>query len=455
MIQSTTSDSEVQFRTGSGPEADGPATTGVLARLRFWAGRGSVAFLDQALTSGTNFALSILLARYLAAPEYGAYAVTYAVFLLIANLYQGALMIPSMVLGPTTYAACQAGYIAAMVRIHGLLAVACAVVLLAAAAVCSWAGFGTELPGCLAAMAVATPAVLLQWLIRGSWYLRLEPVPAAWGAALYAILLIPGVLALQTWGLLTAVTGILMMGAAGLVSGLWLLIRIRPAWDASLTMREVWRESWRYGRWELGIALAAWLPSSFCYPVTASVLGEAQAGVLRALQNFALPVTQALTSVLRLAQPYLSARFGHDGQAPARPVWLLTTLAVAGASLYLGVVFVLREPLMNILYHGKFSDSIELLPFFILPVVLAAGTESVGLGLRAMRRSNRLLLGYVAASIVYVATGVLAARAAGLSGVAATLVLANLASFLTVALLFRHDCARAARQANQGGAAPR
>lgn len=429
------------FQAGSQP---GAGSMSAAERIRYWAGRGSIAFIDQALTSGTNFALSILLARYLGAPEYGAYAVTYAIFLLIANLYQGALMIPSMVLGPTTYANCQAEYIGTMVRIHGLLAAACGAALLAAAAVCNYAGFGTELPGCLAAMAIATPAVLLQWLVRGCWYLRLEPAPAAWGAAIYAVLLIPGVLLLHGAGLLTAVTGILMMGAAGLASGGWLLLRIKPEWRGALTMSGVWRESWQYGRWELGIALAAWLPASFCYPVTASVLGEAQAGVLRALQNFALPVTQVLTSVLRLAQPYLSGRFGQDGRAPGRPVWLLSALALAGASLYLAVVFVFRAPLMSILYHGKFSEAVDLLPFFVLPAVLAAGTESIGLGLRAMRRSNKLLLGYGAASVVYVMTGVAAARAAGLSGVAATLVLANAAALVTVAALFRHHCRLAA-----------
>lgn len=424
---------------------------GTSADLRYWAGRGSAAFLDQALTSGTNFALSILLARWLAAPEYGAYAVTYAIFLLIANLYQGALMVPSMVLGPTTYADRQNEYIGSMVRIHVLLGAACAAALLAAAAICAAAGFGTQLPGCLAAMALATPAVLLLWLVRGAWYLRLEPVPAVWGAALYAAILIPGVLLLQSAQLLSAVTGILTMGAAGLVSGLWLLARLKPVFGGSLTMRAVWGESWQYGRWEVAVAAAAWLPTSLCYPVTASILGEAQAGVLRALQNFALPVTQALTSVLRLAQPFFSGRFGQDGRAPGRPVWLLTSVTLAGAGLYMLLTALFREPLMAGLYRGNFSQAVDLLPWFVLPAVLAAGTESLALGLRAMRRSNKLLLAYAAASVVYVLTGMPAARAAGLSGVAVTLILANVASFLTVAWLFRHQCRLAASAASSNG----
>ncbi len=414
------------------------------SRWRLWAGRGAVAFVDQLLTSGSNFALSIILARVLPAAEYGAYAVAFAIFLLIANLYQGALLTPSLLLGTARFADRKGEYAGAMIRLHYWLGAGCLALLGLAALAFATLSDKQDLARCLAAMAVATPAVLLLWLVRSAWYLRLEPGPAAWGAGLYAVVLVGGLLALRQLEWLTAVSGILMMGSAGMVAGMWLLFRLKPVWGGRLSVSEVWREGWQYGRWEMAIAFAAWLPASLCYPVAATVLGDSQAGALRALQNFALPVTQAMTSVLRLLQPYVSGKFGRDGESPARMVWLLTGLALAGTAFYLLIVSVLRRPLLGIAYSGKFLEAVDLLPWMILPAVLATGTESLAMGLRAMRGSKRLILAYLAASIVYLATGIPAARAFGLTGVASTLVLANLAGLVTVAVLFR----RQTKQAN-------
>ena len=88
------------------------------SRWRLWAGRGAAAFADQLLTSGSNFALSIILARALPAAEYGAFAVAFAIFLLVANLYQGALLTPSTLLGTTLFADRQGEYAGALVRLH-------------------------------------------------------------------------------------------------------------------------------------------------------------------------------------------------------------------------------------------------------------------------------------------------------------------------------------------------
>lgn len=410
--------------------------------VRGWLGRGSAAVADQLLTSGANFALSILLARWVTAEDYGAYAVALAAFLLVATVFQGALLTPSLILGTTRYADRGPEYVAAMVRLHGKLGGACALMLGCAAAIYGLFTAQGELARCLAAMAVTAPAVLLWWLARSAWYLRLNPAPAAWGALGYAVTLVGGVWLLRWQGWLSGETGILAMGAAGLATGLWLLWKLEPNWRGELTEAEVWRESWQFGKWEMGIALAAWLPASLCYPVTSAVLGQGEAGGLRALQNFALPVTQASTSVLRLLQPHVSGRFGADGKAPARLVWSLTAAVFAVAGLYLGLVWLLRAPLMAVAYGGRFGLAVDLLPWVVLVAVLSAGTESVAMGLRAMRGSRGILAAFLVAGAVYLISGVPAARALGLTGVVTTLVAANAIAFAIVAWRFLSEVKR-------------
>lgn len=432
----------------TGPAAELDAVTadgsrdGRMENVRGWLGRGSAAVADQLLTSGANFALSILLARWVTAEDYGAYAVALAAFLLVATVFQGALLTPSLILGTTRYADRGPEYVAAMVRLHGKLGGLCAVLLGCAAAVYGLFTTQAELARCLAAMAVTAPAVLLWWLARSAWYLRLDPGPAAWGAFGYAVTLLGGVWLLRWQGWLSGETGILAMGMAGLATGLWLLWKLEPNWRGELTEAEVWRESWQFGKWEMGIALVAWLPASLCYPVTSAVLGQGEAGGLRALQNFALPVTQASTSVLRLLQPHVSGRFGADGKAPARLIWGLTAAVFGAAGLYLALVWFLRGPLMAIAYGGRFGLAVDLLPWVVLVAVLSAGTESVAMGLRAMRGSRGILVAFLVAGAVYLLTGVPAARALGLRGVVATLVVANTIAFAIVTWRFQSEVQR-------------
>ena len=161
------------------------------------------------------------------------------------------------------------------------------------------------------------------------------------------------------------------------------------------------------------MASAIWIPANLCYPLTASVLGAAATGQLRALQNFVVPMAQGLSGVLRLAQPYFSARAGEGSRESIPAIWRMALIAMAGACLYLAAVTVFREPLMGALYRGKFAEAVPLLPWMVLSGVLAAGVESLAVGLRALRGSRQLLGAYAVAAIIYAAGGVPLARAAG------------------------------------------
>ncbi len=65
-----------------------------------WAGKGTYALADQALFSGANFLITVLLARSLQPAEYGAYSLAFAVFMLFATVH-AALLIPVIDVGAT------------------------------------------------------------------------------------------------------------------------------------------------------------------------------------------------------------------------------------------------------------------------------------------------------------------------------------------------------------------
>src|SRR5207244_12202458 len=61
------------------------------------------AVLDQGLISGSNFLLGILLARWTGAEQYGAYALAFAIFILVSIVYQALVLEPMTVFGPSVY----------------------------------------------------------------------------------------------------------------------------------------------------------------------------------------------------------------------------------------------------------------------------------------------------------------------------------------------------------------
>ena len=62
-------------QTPDSAEAQSVPTKGFgLAKFLRWMTKGGLAILDNGLISGSNFLLGILLARWLAPEEYGAYA---------------------------------------------------------------------------------------------------------------------------------------------------------------------------------------------------------------------------------------------------------------------------------------------------------------------------------------------------------------------------------------------
>ena len=83
-----------------------------------WIRGGILAVVDQGLMSGSNFALSILLARWLTPEQYGAYAVALSIFFFVSTVHQALLLEPMSVLGTSEYSGQWREYAGAMVWFH-------------------------------------------------------------------------------------------------------------------------------------------------------------------------------------------------------------------------------------------------------------------------------------------------------------------------------------------------
>lgn len=393
-----------------------------LAWLLAWGTKGSLALADQALFAGAQFVLNILLARWLAPAEYGAFAVAYSVFLLAAAVHSALLIEPMMVFGSGKYLKTRHSYLGIVLRGHWLLTVPVGLILFGVGFLVGRLN-SQPVGHALCALGVALPLILLAWLTRQASYIELQPGHAAAGGAVFFCTLLVFVQGLRAVVALTPATAVLAMGAAAsLATGLHLMW-LRPRWlrgPDELMPRKVALQHWRYGRWVLGAVFPSWTLLNLYYLALPIWFGLGTAGAFKALMNLAMPAIQALIAFAVLTIPLLVRHRDRGGnQLMWRTAWRVMSLFVAGAAAYFAVLRLFRVQIITLLYGDKYLQysGTPVLLLGLVPLVMAFSI-SFGIALRAYERPDRLFWGNVAASVVALSLGLWMAATWGVAGAA-------------------------------------
>jgi O-antigen/teichoic acid export membrane protein len=404
-----------------------------------WAKKGSLALLDQALISGSNFLLSILLARWLTVAQYGAFALAFSIFLLLASAHESLVTEPMMVFGPSSYDDRRREYLGAVLWIEAALGLVFVGVLVSAALVAHHYAARGDFAGALAALCVSTPCVFLFWVARYSFYLQQRPGRAATGSALYSAILLAGTALVFQRGVLSPFTAFLVIAFGALATAAFMLVRLKPVLKrgSNPDLRSVWNRHWDYGRWALGTAGMRWIPGNASYALTGTLLGLADVGTLKALLNFFLPLGQAVNSFGLVFQPYLSGVFGREGRSATRtPVRLLALLYLGGGIVYWVLLSVFRVPFLRLLYGGKFLESAHLVPWVCCGAVLTVVSYAPSMGLRAIQSPSSIFVAYCVAGAVSVVFGTVAIWLYGLAGAIGSFVLSGMAVLAVASVLY-------------------
>ena len=410
-----------------------------------WAAKGGLALLDYGFYSGANFLLGILLARWMAPEQYGAYALAFSIFILVTFLYQALLLEPLSVFSGTTYRSNLRGYLKSNLWLHWGISLAICL-LLGGAAVAAKVWWHSQ-PSAMAfaGMTAATPFILIHALGRRSFYLKLSPGPAAFGSSFYCILVVAGSFGVYKLGWLSAFSAFLVMGFAALVGGLIMVfqlnVKLEPA-TAHMHLRETWKKHWSYGKWALGTCVVGWIPTYVYIPLVSKFSGLAVAGELRALMNLGGPVLQTYAALSMLFLPYAARVQSEEGRAGATALTRkLAGLFVVGAMAYWVVLIPFRRPLFELLYNGKYMDSASLLPLFAAETIIWSAALGPAILLRAMEYPRSLFFANAAASVVAIVFGIPATRYFGLRGVIWSMVVANLLYVIVAFILLERKVA--------------
>jgi O-antigen/teichoic acid export membrane protein len=413
-----------------------------LGNVRRWASLSSVSIVDQGLISGSNFLVSVLLARWLVPEEYGYYGIAYSIFLLLVWLHSALILEPLTVFGTSRYLDGIAAYFRVNLRLNTVLALALSVILIIGAVVANATGAALFHP--LLALALSLPFIFLYWLYRRECYVLRRPSLALYGSLTYATVSLVGVILLRSAGLISAGTALILLGVASLLSSVvvgGLLLRgsteERPS--KVLGWHEVLGTHWFYGRWVIATGVVYWLVNLMYVPLVGLLLGADKAGLIKAFQNLFLPVEHILTALGLLVLPRLSISAARvSSKRVLRLAGFLSLGAALGATLYSLLVSSVAHLIVTRLYQQALYERYTSLAYlFGLVAVLAAARFGFANGLRAIQKPQAYFYSNAAGAVMSLTLGIFLVRRWDVVGAVFGQLLSTLVSVLVLVLFWR------------------
>ena len=423
--------------------------------IRLWGMKSALSLIDQALTSGAGFGMNVLLARWLPADQYGAFAVAFTGYLFLTGFHNVLLLEPLSVFGPARHAQNLTGYFHAQIQVHGVLVWPLAGFSLAAAAVLSRFAPGGFLAAAVAGGGIALPFLLFLWLARRFCYVLQRPGLAVMGSGFYLLFSISGLVALRAFGELTACNAFLSNGLGSFIGACLILFFLNGAAKQQAKSqpgfwKRVLAEDWQYGRWLVGSAILYAISTYGQTFFVAAFLGLTAAGVLRAMQIPSLLMTQVITAIGLLVLPSFSYDFGEGGVQRLRRKAMLVSAAVGLVAIgYFLLLLVGHARIEYLLYGGKYSAEAWLIPLLALIPCVNGISAGYSMALRASQQPHFDLLSNAFAAPVAVVSTILFTRWWGLAGAALSMVVSfGVLNFVTV-VAFRRTLGRRKTEVNE------
>ena len=366
---------------------------------------------DQAISSLSNFALGIFVARTFGASSFGAFTLAYVTYTVVINAARGLATDPLLVR--------HSGDVHRRWRRATAAATGTALVVgVATGAVC--VGAGLFLPDPLGpvfvALGVGLPGLTLQDSWRFAFFARGRGSSAFVNDLIWTVLLVLALVALDGRGNGSAALCLVAFGATATLAAVFGVVQAgvlpRPV-QAAAWLRTNHQLSYRYLAENLSISAASQLRSF----MLGAVAGLAAVGYVRASEILMGPFLVVLMGISQVAVPEASRVF-HRASGHLARFCLLLGGAQAAAAIAWGLILMTVFPLGPgpTLLKELWIPTAQLLPAITLTVAAASFSTAATAGLRAMGVARRSLRAQLTASAAYVIGGAGGAIVSGALG---------------------------------------
>ncbi len=400
----------------------------VIARLPL-VGRIGWGFADQSLSSLTNFAVGIAVARSVSIEEFGAFALVFASYSVVLGVSR-ALATEPLVVRHSKPDSPPSGDAE-----RRALGSSLAVGLVASAGLLTLAHMSQgEIRGMLGALAVVMPGLMVQDAWRVVFFVRGHGQGAFLNDLTWAVALpLPLLVAAQHP---SAASMTLAWGSAGCFAafvGLVQTKRLPRPGQAVSWLRANWDLSSRY----LAESVLLTGTQQAYYFTIGAVAGLSAVGEVRLVLVVLGPVNVLIQGVGMAALPEV-VRAAHTAPRRLRRVVFAVSGVVSSGALLWGMVVLTAPSALDWLAGSSWSSASQLVPPMILMQMVNGLNTGAFMGLRAMQQVNTGLAIRALSSVSFLAGATVGAMLGGGQGAAWGLAVAASANFLMWWLGFVH-----------------
>lgn len=381
-----------------------------------------VPLFDQALFTGTNFIITILLARWLPQEQYGAFSTIYNIFLLFGSVHTAMLGEPIMVFGSRHSGANIREY----ASVFGLIQFFITVIfsLLVIIAYLFLHNQSQLIAINLMGLALALPFILSQWFYRRFFYSQTQPHKAAWGSAIYLCVMLALLLTFRYTNHLTINSVWLLQGISGCVVVAYSLQIIKPKLQTSSlsSIKLIFQEIKAYSGWNLLATGLYWFSGQVIFLIVPIMLNLNSSANIAAAQNFYRPLHPLMQSITLLMLPSLARKYQSlSRQIIDKKFWSFSGIFAGGVLLYGVLVTLFSNNLTSLVYQDKYINIQPLILFFGFSYFSQAVISMVIIVYKAINRVSKTVVIWGTTSIVTLISIIPLIRWGGESGAIITL----------------------------------
>jgi O-antigen/teichoic acid export membrane protein len=419
------------------------------AEHRWRVRQAAVTVVEQGSYSVANFTISLLLARWLTAREYGSYVLAFAALMFIGGFQNALVLEPFSVFGAVRYRASFRRYLSVLARYQTGIALAVGVAFAAVAALVP-SLLPSDLVDNTLGLMVAMPAVFLAALVRRAFYITATPRGALVSTLVQSACSLLGLAAMVRFARLSGFSAMLVVGAGALCGAVVGWVRLPAAEGKTaprLDTRPVLADHWRFGGWLALTNIAYWAAGQGFIIVIAARLDVAEVGAYNAMLNFITPVAVMVNALGVLILPWMVSRYAQLGPRSLEYSMLRVSVLLGGVTLLsLLPLLAFGAFLTNAAYAGRYAGHHWILGYLVVARVIACVSLAIGMGLRAVEASRAVFVANVATAVFTLVFAPPAAAFWGLRGITLGVVLGEVVLASALWIQWRRHLSGAARR---------
>jgi O-antigen/teichoic acid export membrane protein len=392
--------------------------------------------MDQLAASGSSLLTGLLVARSETREGFGTFALAYSALLVANSALMATVIKPFIALEDRTDADSVRSRTGTYLSMQLVLSLVVGITVAAAGVL---AGVG---PAFLALGIAIVPVHVLE-LMRRALLQRLAVRQALLYNLVFAMGNVTGLLVLAWIERLTGASAFLVMGASALVAAVAAarLLGVRPERSVQAIRAET-RRAWAFTRWSAPVTLVESLEARGYAYLSAGVLGLAAPAVLETGRVMLAPTNILVFPVGNLGMPAVSHLSTTGALGQVRRVVVQAVLIVAlGVGAYAGTIWWLAEPLLGLLYGGRYDDAGPVVRALVTAHLVVCLSGILGLCLESMGRPRQAFVAQVWGAVAGLAVAWLLLPAIGVVGAAGGMAMGAAVALSLKAVALRRELA--------------